>query len=237
MGVGTDLITMQDLGLEISRQKGALSSMPELKEIAKKRATLSKLRAEQTKLMAQRKDAQTDLDDLEAEAEHYKSLAVEAQTRSVNPSDKQAFRELQDELALCAKKIDRCNFNRAPVEKALQEAKEKERAFAEYIGRFEQDLLADARKAKQKAEIAQSTINESQEKINAIRKRVPADVLEQFDAASKRFRGLGVERLEGKVPTICRTTLQPASMDELRRAGDISECPYCHRIIVLNTEE
>lgn len=46
MGVGTDLIAMQDLGLEISRQQGMLSSMPELKEIAKKRATLAKLRAE-----------------------------------------------------------------------------------------------------------------------------------------------------------------------------------------------
>ena len=237
MGVGTDLIAMQDLGLEISRQQGMLSSMPELKEIAKKRATLAKLRAEQTKLMAQRKDAQTDLDDLEAEAEHYKALVVEAQTRSVDPSDKQAFRELQDELALCAKKIDRCDFNRGSVEHALQEAKKKESAFAEYIGRFEQDLLADARRAKQKAEVAQSTINESQEKIDVLRKRVPADILDRFDAAAKRFRGLGVERLEGKVPTICRTALQAASMDELRRAGDIAECPYCHRIIVLNTEE
>ncbi|MEF2855052.1 MAG: C4-type zinc ribbon domain-containing protein, partial [Collinsella intestinalis] len=39
------------------------------------------------------------------------------------------------------------------------------------------------------------------------------------------------------VPTVCRTALQPASMDALRHATDYAECPYCHRIIVVNEQE
>ena len=52
-----------------------------------------------------------------------------------------------------------------------------------------------------------------------------------------RVPGLAVERLEGNVPSVCRMALQESSMDELRRAGGVTECPYCHRILVTDAED
>ena len=67
--------------------------------------------------------------------------------------------------------------------------------------------------------------------------RLPKDVQGLYERSSKRFKGLCVERIQGNVPTVCRTALQPASMDALRHATDYAECPYCHRIIVVNEQE
>ena len=55
------------------------------------------------------------------------------------------------------------------------------------------------------------------------------------DAAAKRFGGLAVEKLEGNVPSVCRVKLQPSLFSDLKHAGSIAECPYCHRLLV--TEE
>ena len=66
---------------------------------------------------------------------------------------------------------------------------------------------------------------------------LPADASERYTAARTRFRGLAVERLEGNVPSVCRMALQESSMDELRRAEGVTECPYCHRILVTDAED
>ena len=61
------------------------------------------------------------------------------------------------------------------------------------------------------------------------------DTLARYDAAAKRFGGLAVEKLEGNVPSVCRVKLQPSLFSDLKHAGSIAECPYCHRLLV--TEE
>ena len=74
-------------------------------------------------------------------------------------------------------------------------------------------------------------------KLAAERKSVVADlsgeVLARYEAASRRFGGLAVERLAGNLPSVCRVKLQPSQFSDLRRAGaEVTECPYCHRMLV-----
>lgn len=56
MSAGATLLKLQQIDLELARNKSELSNMPELKELASKRKTYVKLKAEMTKLYAQRKD-------------------------------------------------------------------------------------------------------------------------------------------------------------------------------------
>jgi len=34
------------------------------------------------------------------------------------------------------------------------------------------------------------------------------------------------------VPSICRVKLQPSLFSDLKKADAITECPYCHRLLV-----
>lgn len=64
MSAGATLLKLQQIDLELARNKSELANMPELKELASKRKTYVKLKAEMTKLYAQRKDLYIELDDL-----------------------------------------------------------------------------------------------------------------------------------------------------------------------------
>ena len=61
-------------------------------------------------------------------------------------------------------------------------------------------------------------------------------LLERYEAARKRFKGLCVERLHGNVPSVCRVKLQPSSFHDLAQGEEITECPYCHRILITSEE-
>ena len=64
---------------------------------------------------------------------------------------------------------------------------------------------------------------------------ISPEVMTTYEATRKRFKGLAVERLVGNIPSICRVKLQPALFHDLSCGPAITECPYCHRMIV--TEE
>lgn len=65
MSLGSDLIKLQETDLELAKLGKQLGSLPIIDELGKKRAALTKLRAEATRLLAVRKDAQIAVDDLD----------------------------------------------------------------------------------------------------------------------------------------------------------------------------
>lgn len=237
MGLGSDLLKLQDFDLELVRMDKELNNLPIIAELAKKRSSYVKLKNEATKLLAQRKDAEiavTDLD--EAKAACHEAVAA-AQGRQIDSGDYRQVQDLEVELGLLAKRLDKIAYDRPAALEELAQAQEKEAQLNEYIKRFEAAIIADTKSAREQASALQERIAELKDARARLAAQVPSDVLSRFERASERFKGMGVERLQGNVPSACRTSLQPASMDELRHATEIAECPYCHRILVLTEGE
>lgn len=236
--LGANLLELQALDLDIERAKQELAELPALKELAKKRKSHARLKAEAVKLMAQRKDAETDIADLDAEERACNEGVAAAQARPLDSSDYHQVQALEDELSTFAKRLDKAAHLRTDAQKRLDAARERERQVNDYIKRFEQSILSDAQAARDEATSIQERIAASGKDRERLAASLPALTLERYAVASKRFHGLAVESLEGSVPSVCRTTLQQASLDQLRRSQSdgVAECPYCHRIIVLNAE-
>lgn len=236
MSLGSDLIKLQETDLELDRARKALNDLPLIAELAKKRAAHGKLKAEATRLLAVRKDAQMAVDDLDAAENSCRESIAAAKGRPLDASDYRAVRDLEEELSLLAKKLDKIAFDRPDALEALATAKERERRLSDYIDRFEAAIIADTKEARSQAKRLQDSIDELSRRREQLLSRLPEDVRDAYERGVKKFNGLVVERLEGNVPTICRTSLQPASMDALSHAEHVAECPYCHRMIVLDEE-
>ena len=93
MSAGATLLKLQQIDLELARNKSELANMPELKELASKRRTYVKLKSEMTKLYAQRKDLDIELDDLNTTEIQTNNAIEAAKKRHVDGSD---YREVQD---------------------------------------------------------------------------------------------------------------------------------------------
>ena len=103
-------------------------------------------------------------------------------------------------------------------------------------------LQAEAKSQYEAYERSSAEIRAESEKLERERRLIldelDPDVLGCYESARKRFGGIAVESLVGNKPTVCRVALQPSSYSDLRRLGKtIAECPYCHRMLVIQPAE
>ena len=231
MSAGATLLKLQQIDLELARNKSELANMPELKELASKRKTYVKLKAEMTKLYAQRKDLDIELDDLNTTEIQTNNAIEAAKKRHVDGSDYREVQDLENELATLAKRLDKIEHTRKDVVVAHKEALDREARAQAIIAKFEEGVKADTKAARAKAADLQA-------QIDALAATLPADVLTDYERLLKQFRGLAVETIQGNIPTVCHTALQASSMSDLNHDGrSITHCPYCHRLLVLPSKE
>ena len=234
MSVGTLLLDLQDLDLELARNRAALNAMPEIAELAKKRRAYQKLKAEATKLYAQRKDIETYLKDLEGQ-EMDANDDVRIAQQNTDSSDYRAVQELELKLSNLAKQLDKIAYDRREYERQLADITAKQNQLADYTAKFEAAFVADTKAAREKAAELTESIEHAERERAHVLEQIPEQLRERYEKAAAAHGGLAVERLEGNVPSVCRMALQASSMSDLARAtGDITECPYCHRILIMN---
>lgn len=237
MSVGTDLLSLQETDLSLMRAQASLDKMPEVAELARKRASHRKLKADATRLMALRKDAQTEVADLAEERRQVEASVGAVQRSAGSSTDYQEVKRLEAELSSLAKRLDKISFSSKAAASKLEELQAKKEALARYIERFEKALLEDAKAVREKASDLIAVVDELKAQRATLRDRLPEDVLAAYDDASAKFGGLAVERLQGNKPTVCRVSLQASSMADLKHEGAVTTCPYCHRILVRDSEE
>ena len=231
MSAGATLLKLQQIDLELARNKSELANMPELKELASKRKTYVKLKAEMTKLYAQRKDLDIELDDLNTTEIQTNNAIEAAKKRHVDGSDYREVQDLENELATLAKRLDK-------IEHTRKEALDREARAQAIIAKFEEGVKADTKAARAKAADLQAQIDAATKERTALAATLPTDVLSDYERLLKQFRGLAVETIQGNIPTVCHTALQASSMSDLNHDGsEITHCPYCHRLLVLPSKE
>ena len=142
MSAGATLLKLQQIDLKLARNKSELANMPELKELASKRKTYVKLKAEMTKLYAQRKDLDIELDDLNTTEIQTNNAIEAAKKRHVDGSDYREVQDLENELATLAKRLDKIEHTRKDVVVAHKEALDREARAQAIIAKFEEGVKA-----------------------------------------------------------------------------------------------
>ena len=143
MSAGATLLKLQQIDSELARNKSELANMPELKELASKRKTYVKLKSEMTKLYAQRKDLDIELDDLNTTEIQTNNAIEAAKKRHVDGSDYREVQDLENELATLAKRLDKIEHTRKDVVVAHKEALDRETRAQAIIAKFEEGVKAD----------------------------------------------------------------------------------------------
>lgn len=231
MSTGQVLVDIQEIDLALMRDAATLKEMPEVRELARKRRAYLKLKAERGRLAAERKDIETDLADLDAD-EASCTQAVDAAQAGAAGLDYREVQDLEIRLSDLAKRLDKIAHARAAAEESLAEQIRREERHDAYIATLGRAIQDETRAARALAGEIQGRIERNRAERERLARELGADALARYEAVRGRFGGLAVEVLEGAVPSVCRTTLSAASLADLARAGEVGECPYCHRIIV-----
>ena len=231
------LVRLQQVDLELIRGERALAALPQGGRIREIRAAAKKLAAELNKVVGERKDVEMELEENRAQHEKMAGLVDQVQADAADgPQDFRAARDLEQQLTHLAKRMEKLDFERGELEARLARLREAEQGARDVAGRLSEEGRAQAEAYRK----AGGQIAEEAERLRAERDELvaslPAELVDRYEAARRRFGGIAVETLSGNRPSVCRVTLQPSDFSDIRHSGDeICECPYCHRILVTST--
>lgn len=233
MSEATALLALQDIDVRLLRLASTLAKMPQQARLKTIALASKKVTSELTGILGQRKDAQIEIEDLERNLAHYREVTAQVQAEA--DSREHTHREVRDieqSLTSLAKRIEKCEFTLVPLREKLERLERAEKNAHATIERIEQERVAtqtslDEQTGDLKAEVIALTKERA-----SVCEEISAERLAAYEVARKRFRGLAVEQLRGNMPTVCRVKLQPSQFADLSHGDEVTECPYCHRILV-----
>ena len=237
MTVADTLVRLQEVDLELLKHASTLSAMPQRKRLATIELAARKVATELKGIVGQRKDAETDISDAEAALAHYREKTAEVQAAAdAGEHTHREIRDFEQQLTSLAKRIEKSEYTLRPLREKLERLERAERNARATAERLESERAAtESALAEGSSSLRAEIVRLSHER-DELAGRLDPELLERYEAARKRFKGLAVERLRGNVPSICRVKLQPSSFHDLAQGEEIAECPYCHRMLITSEE-
>ena len=238
MTVADTLVRLQEVDLELLKHASTLSAMPQRKRLQTIELAARKVATELKGIVGQRKDAETEIADAEEALAHYREKTVEVQAAAdAGEHTHREIRDFEQQLTSLAKRIEKSEYTLRPLREQLERLERAERNARATSERLEAERTAtEAALADGSSSLRAEIVRLSNERSDLAGRLAP-ELLERYEVARKRFKGLAVERLHGNVPSVCRVKLQPSQFHDLSQGEEITECPYCHRILITSEEE
>ena len=232
------LLKLQEVDIQLMRYNQQLHTLLEGKRIPACTTALKKLKQQQTQLLAQRKDIETELQDNLDMQTHLQEITqkvkLEAQAAG---SDYRRISDLELQLSSLAKKFEKLQFDEKKLKADLEKFKK-----AEHNAHLLQEKL-HGELASLKDEQAQSIedIKRQAASLLHVRDEVKCSVSHEhtalYTSLKSRFNGICVEELKGNMPSVCCVKLQPSLYNKIKADQTIAECPYCHRLLIIASHD
>ncbi len=234
---GAALLKLQEIDLEIARQRSRAEAPEELERLKALLQTSKRVAALVTSLTAKIKDEEMDLAELSSEQtslrEEIDALKERARTEAMDHRQQAWANERHASLA---KRLDKADYHGEQVMErieALEAKRDEANAAARKLDREIAVVKASIRSA---VEEARAAIGELEAERADVAGAIDDAYLERYEQASRRFDGLAVEALHGRRPSVCSMALEPRSVEDAWRSAPITTCPYCRRILVVGEE-
>ena len=231
------LLRLQQIDIELLRHASTLQKLPQQEKLKKIALAKKKVAVELKKITGQRKDAEIDIVDVNADISHYRQVRERVMAEAEEgPLTHREARTVEESLTHLAKVTEKCEFRLGPLNEKLEKLKLAEANAQKMLGRLDEEEAATKKPFEDDSASVRAQILKLKDERYVACSEISAEVLARYEAARKRFGGLAVEILTGNVPSTCRVKLQPSLYHDIARGPQITECPYCHRILVTTQE-
>lgn len=234
MSEASSLVRLQEVDLQLIRLRTTLSAMPQQEKLRAIALAKKKLASQLKQIIGQRKDAEIELQD--NEADHEKILTITAEVREKVTERVQGFRQVQDleaQLTSLAKRQEKLEFLHHDLDERLERIQKAETNARDLAQKLIDEEAAQTASYEQMSADLRAQVRMLEAERATLVKDISPEVLAEYDAAVKRFDGLAVETLNSNIPSTCRVKLQPAIYQKVQRGPRITTCPYCHRMLVV----
>lgn len=227
------LVGLQKVDLELMRYRRTLGEMPQAKKIEAAKLARKKLASQISQIVGQRKDCDMEIEDNEAHHARLEQTVSEVQDEYARQEgDYRRARDLELQLTSLAKGMEKLEFRHGKLMEQLDKLERAEKNARALDQRLVDEVQAQTKSFSEETAGIHERIDALTRERERCLRNLSDGVKARYADASRRFGGLAVETLRGNVPSTCRVALQPSDFADIRRGPSITECPYCHRLLV-----
>lgn len=229
------LLELQQVDLQIVRDRRSLEAIPEGKQVQEVRAKLKELARRTTKIRGLLKDKTMEQED---NAGRRRTLTEHVEEITQANAESSDFRKIQNnnaELDRLAKRLEKIDFNAGKIAEELGRLQGLMRQSEEVRAKLEASEAALVESFKDKASDVREDLRRLMGERESLIASIPAARLKDYEARCKSHGLIGVAELQDGMCGGCRVQLQPSQLDVLRKGPDIATCPVCGRLLVVRT--
>lgn len=233
MSDGKILIELQKCDSEIARSRRELDELIEIKAIKECRAKRKEVKGKQDQVIEHTEAVENKIAQLQAEEEQIVLKMKELQKKLDSTVDYRETSSITRDMELQAKRQQEISVE----QDTLLERQIKIDSLAEQVADALKkiDLAEEQHTAnfKQKGNQITAHIEALEAQRNSLISQLDAALLKRYDALRAEKNGIAVCELDGDCCSVCRSIVPEGILSKLRKGSDDSECPNCHRIMVV----
>jgi predicted nucleic acid-binding Zn-ribbon protein len=231
------LLDLQEADFSILKIKKQLEVLPQRERILELRTKYSELQGKQQQVAQMRGECERNIKALQDESATLKQKIDQVQQQINASTDYKEVTSLSREIESLIKKAEKIEFETLKyMERAdkIADVAAQVSSALEKLEKQDHELLADYQ-----AQVAllQKQIAVEQQQRTILVGELPSELLTRYDKAVAAKNGVGAAYLEAQHCSGCRVEFTEGQLAKIKQGPQISECPYCHRLLVVKKQD
>ena len=231
------LIRLTGIDTALIRLKKQLDSLPQRAKLLEVRTKKAEVETKARQVEILRQECEETIAHLQEEEASLKGHIAESQAKIDETSEYRELENLSHEIESLAKKAERAEFDSLKAMERLDKIAVVEGQVTTALQRFNQqdDELIASYQAD--AAVLQKEMATLQQHRALLMDNLPSTLCDRYERARTSKGGAGAAQLEGGHCSGCRVEYSEGQFAKLTQGPEITECPYCHRILVVRKLE
>lgn len=228
------LLKLQEVDIIAANARRAFAALPQREQLeslsAKKKAVNGK-RAEVQKLHDTMRRSIARIND---EEELLRTRQAETQARiDAAGGDYRAIESLTKDLDGMAKRLSKLDEELADATDKLDQVSAAAQQLEAAVAAIDKSGTALTKEFNEKAFGLKQQVEESQATHEKIATSLPDDLRNLYETALRRHGGVALCQLQDNRCSACRSTLEQNRLLQVRHDAPLTECPNCHRLMIV----
>lgn len=232
---GAALLNLQEIDLELFRLKAELENLPERLKLSQLKLQYKEIHKKTLALLTRKKDLEIELETLEDERKA--CLVQQDKLNSDSGSNHRKLKLVERELSGLAKRMEKLEFTSSNILVELTQLEKLQVKSEQAQESLKTQIAALEVLLKRKAQEVYERVQELGEERETEMSQIQEDYLELYHKLAATKAGIAVSRLSVEKCSVCGSHFQEGALSRLKRGPAISECPSCHRMIVVRYED
>ncbi len=231
------LLNLQECDTQIMRSKKELDELPEVKAIMECRAKRKEIKGKQDQVIEMSDEIEAKIAKLQKEEENVIKKIADLQAKLDSSSDyrvtSSVTRDMDGQVkrqAGIAKELDELLERQIKIDNLADQV-------AEMLERVNHSEQHHTEHFKEKGGAIRDRIASLEAERDTLLAQIDPAVAAKYEALRQEKNGIGLSRLEGEHCSICRSEILTGELNKLLKGPALSECPNCHRLMVVREED